>query len=303
MSLFYMYSKDLKQKAIYLYNILKSFRYVGKLLNIGKSTIHRWVNNIHSIAKNNNIDIVNISTFIKKLITNNKFVTIKHIKHKIKLKFKIVLSLSFVYNLITKTLKYSYKKVNNKFYNKSLRILRQKQRAFLKTITTIDINKIVCIDETYFHSNNSKNYGWSKIGQRIIHYKKTNPIKYSVLMSITNKRIINYKIYSSNVNTNIFYEYMINLNNLFKNHYFLMDNVSFHKSKIIKNIFNNSTNSLLFIPPYSPQFNPIEEAFSQLKRNISYISKCNIKKKIARSIKIIKRTHLNNYFNHSFIHV
>ena len=49
-----MYSKDLKQKAIYLYNILKSFRYVGKLLNIGKSTIHRWVNNIHSIAKNNN---------------------------------------------------------------------------------------------------------------------------------------------------------------------------------------------------------------------------------------------------------
>ena len=209
--------------------------------------------------------------------------------------------MSFIYNLITKTLKYSYKKVNNKFYNKSVRILKQKQNKFLKLITNIDINKIVCIDETYFHSNNSKNSGWSKIGHRIMHHKKTNPIKYSGLMNITNKQIINYKIYSSNINTNIFYEYMVHLNNIFKNHYFLMDNVSFHKSKIIKTIFNNSTNLLLFIPPYSPQFNPIEEVFSELKRNISYTSKCHIKKKISKSIQTIKQKHLRNYFKYSFI--
>lgn len=295
-----MYSNDLKKRAIYLYNMFKSFRYVEKLLNIGKSTIHRWVNNIHQYNEKNHIDIKNISIFIKKIINNNKFVTIKYIKRRIYLKFKIKLSVSYIYNYITKTLKYSYKKVNNKYYNKSVRILKQKQRQFLKNIKNININKIICIDETYFHSNNSKNYGWSKIGQRIIHYKKTNPIKYSVLMGISNKRIINYKIYSSNINTDLFYEYMVDLNNRFNDHYFLMDNVSFHKSKRIKNIFNNSTNSLLFIPPYSPQFNPIEEAFSQLKRNISYISKCNIKKKICKSIKTIKQKHLTNYFNHSF---
>ncbi len=301
MSTLYMYSKDLIQKAIYLYNTFNSFRYVEKLLHIGKSTIHRWVNNIHHYTKKNDFNIKHISIFIKKLINTNKFVTIKYIRRRIFLKFKISLSMSYIYNYITKTLKYSYKKVNNKFYNKSLRTLKQKQQVFLKNIKNIDINKIVCIDETYFHSNNSKNYGWSKIGQRIIHYKKTNPIKYSILMSITNKYIINYEIYSSNINTKIFFEYMTKLNNLFKNHYFLMDNVSFHKSKFIKNIFNNSTNSLLFIPPYSPQFNPIEEAFSQLKRNISYTSNRDIKKKIEMSIKTIKHKHLNNYFNHSFL--
>lgn len=292
-----MYSYDLKQKAIRLYNIFNNFRYVGKLLNIGKSTIHRWVNNMHICTRKKhkiNIDIV--VGFIKTIIDNNKFITVKSIKNKIKHKFKFVLSLSFIYNLITKTLKYSYKKINNKLYNKSIHILKQKQKKFLKTIKNIDINKIVCIDETYFHSNNSKKYGWSQIGTRIVHYKKSNPIKYSVLMSITNKQIVNYEIHSCNINTNIFYNYMVCLNDIFKNHYFLMDNVSFHKSKIIKNIFNNSTNKLLFIPPYSPELNPIELAFSQLKRNISYINKFN-KPSIIQSIKTIKRSHLYNYYN------
>ena len=85
-----------------------------------------------------------------------------------------------------------------------------------------------------------------------------------------------------------------------KNKYFLMDNVSFHKSKIIKDLFKNSTNKLLFIPPYSPHFNPIEESFAQLKRNIHNVTKRNIFSKIKRSIKYIKKKHLQNYFKHSF---
>ena len=301
-----MYSEDLKIKAINLYKTFNSFRYVGLLLSIGKSTIHRWVNNIKSDTKVNkkvNNEINDIIKLIKKLLIKNKFITIKVIKHKIDLKFKKKLSISFIYNIITKTLKYSYKKINNKLYNKSIKLLKKKQKIFLKTIKNINLNKIICIDETYLHSNNSKKYGWSKIGSRIFHYKKTNPTKYSILMSISNKKIINYEIYSHNINTNIFYIYMLNLNNIFNNCYFLMDNVSFHKSKIIKNIFNNSTNKLLFIPPYSPQFNPIEEVFSQLKRNIKYISKCSVVKKIKRSTKTIKQKHLKNYYNHSFLTV
>ena len=44
-----------------------------------------------------------------------------------------------------------------------------------------------------------------------------------------------------------------------------MDNSVIHKSKIIKNIIENSNNQLLYSVPYHPETNAIEEFFSQLK--------------------------------------
>jgi len=171
----------------------------------------------------------------------------------------------------------------------------------MKTITNIDIKKIICIDETYIHSNFCVNYGWSKIGEPIIHYNKSNPIKYSIIMGISINKVVSYKVFNKNINSNIFYDFMTHLNNLYHNHYFLMDNVRFHKSKIISDLFINSTNKILYIPPYSPQYNPIEEVFSFMKRHIKNLSNKNIIKKLNNSIKQIKKTHLLNYYNHSFI--
>lgn len=93
---------------------------------------------------------------------------------------------------------------------------------------------------------------------------------------------------------------MRKLNDQFINHYFLMDNVSFHKTKIVTDIFLLSTNKLLYIPPYSPQFNPIEETFSQFKRNLNHFKKYTIIHKIIKSINLISSTNLLNYYNHSF---
>jgi len=78
-----------------------------------------------------------------------------------------------------------------------------------------------------------------------------------------------------------------------------MDNVSFHKSREITRIFCNSTNKLLFIPPYSPQFNPIELVFSQMKQNFNINTK-DIHKNIKNSLSKINAIHLMNYYNNCF---
>ena len=79
-----------------------------------------------------------------------------------------------------------------------------------------------------------------------------------------------------------------------------MDNVSFHHSKIIKNIFANSSNQLLFIPPYSPDFNPIEMVFSQFKSNIKYLNNDDFAHMISESFSIISSINLNNFYKYSF---
>ena len=44
-----------------------------------------------------------------------------------------------------------------------------------------------------------------------------------------------------------------------------MDNLGSHKSAGVRNAIEEAGATLLYLPPYSPDFNPIEKAFSKLK--------------------------------------
>jgi transposase len=45
----------------------------------------------------------------------------------------------------------------------------------------------------------------------------------------------------------------------------VLDNLGAHKSERVKELIKGQGCQLLFLPPYSPDFNPIEEAFSKIK--------------------------------------
>ncbi len=45
----------------------------------------------------------------------------------------------------------------------------------------------------------------------------------------------------------------------------IMDNLSSHKGPRVREMIHASGAQLLYLPPYSPDFNPIEKAFSKLK--------------------------------------
>ena len=48
----------------------------------------------------------------------------------------------------------------------------------------------------------------------------------------------------------------------------VMDNLSVHKSERVRDLIEGAGAQLLYLPPYSPEFNPIEEAFSKIKNLI-----------------------------------
>jgi len=47
-----------------------------------------------------------------------------------------------------------------------------------------------------------------------------------------------------------------------------MDNASWHKTEAVTNYINDNNITLLFLPPYSPEFNPIERVWSFIKSKI-----------------------------------
>ena len=82
-----------------------------------------------------------------------------------------------------------------------------------------------------------------------------------------------------------------------------LDNVAFHKSYRIREVIENSGNHVLFIPPYSPDFNPIEEVFSKLKFYIRrHVHPFNLKQNIEQLISTFcnETMDFNNYYEHAF---
>src|SRR5688500_10189727 len=45
----------------------------------------------------------------------------------------------------------------------------------------------------------------------------------------------------------------------------VMDNLSAHKGERVRELIESKGCELIYLPPYSPDFNPIEEAFAKLK--------------------------------------
>ena len=80
----------------------------------------------------------------------------------------------------------------------------------------------------------------------------------------------------------------------------VMDNLPAHKLAGVRTAIENAGAKLLYLPPYSPDFNPIEMAFSKLK---SFLKKAAARTKddlwhaIAHGIDTFTSTECANYFS------
>ena len=59
------------------------------------------------------------------------------------------------------------------------------------------------------------------------------------------------------------------LKKLPKEHVIIMDNAAFHKKEVLYQIAKRYSQRLIFLPPYSPEYNPIEHTWSALKRKVA----------------------------------
>jgi putative transposase len=58
--------------------------------------------------------------------------------------------------------------------------------------------------------------------------------------------------------------------NIGETHVVVMDNASFHKGRRTRKLIEKTGAILLFLPPYSPDLNPIEHDFAALKKRREY---------------------------------
>jgi len=79
----------------------------------------------------------------------------------------------------------------------------------------------------------------------------------------------------------------------------VMDNLSSHKGPAVRAMIEAAGASLLYLPPYSPDFNPIEQAFSKLKAHLRKAAERTVTglwNAIGRLIDCFKPDECTNFF-------
>jgi transposase len=277
-----------------------SIREVSTIFNIPKSTIQRWIHDSSIILKRKKrpIRFPSILPFIKKYITDNPFTSLLKLRTAIVTSLKISVSLSTLSKYL-RSLKITYKRASHKLCSDPVKLSNQR-KAFISKRKYISDSRIICIDETYFYSNQIPIYGWSPPNINPSVRTKSNRIKYSVIMAITKNGILGYEIHKTNIRTDTFTSFIRNkVLPLSQNKYILMDNVTFHKGNELINMITANNTKTLFIPPYSPEFNPIEYVFSPIKHNFRQSLECSKNETyIASIIDSYKNTKFNKIYKH-----
>jgi len=84
----------------------------------------------------------------------------------------------------------------------------------------------------------------------------------------------------------------------------VMDNVKFHRSKIIRELFEQPpvyNYEVRFMPPYSPFLDPVESVFSQLKSKVKAnrpFTDEELLQSIQDATKTVTAQHCRNYYAH-----
>lgn len=160
-----------------------------------------------------------------------------------------------------------------------------KYNIFLEIIKDISPEYLVFIDECCVRTNHSPLYGWAESFLRCIGYAPGSWKAMTVIgaVRLTEKCAPLSVTYEKPVTREVFREFMEVdlLPRLKRGDVVIMDNASIHKFSFDMKKFKRRGIRILYLPPYSPELNPIEKMWSKMKSLLRKIG--------ARTIETLQR--------------
>jgi len=133
---------------------------------------------------------------------------------------------------------------------------------------SIDVRRLVFIDETWIKTNMVPLRGWAPRGRRLRalvpfgHWKTL-----TFVAALRCDRIAAPFVLDGPINGVAFQRYIADVlvPTLTPGDIVVLDNLGSHKAKAVRDVIRAAGAKLLFLPPYSPDLNPIEQVFAKLK--------------------------------------
>lgn len=157
--------------------------------------------------------------------------------------------------------------------------MKQKRDDWKAKQPTLDSKAFIFIDETWASTNMTRSHGRCPQGQRLVmdvphgHWKTT-----TFVVGLRSSGLIAPTVVDGSMTGDVFVAYVEQqlVPTLRPGDVVVMDNLSSHKRSEVRTAIESAGAELRFLPPYSPDLNPIEKAFSKLKAKLRSAQKRTI---------------------------
>lgn len=143
-----------------------------------------------------------------------------------------------------------------------------KRQEFLAAQPLLDVNRLIFIDESGYRLGSPPRYGWAPRGQ-------DSPGKsvqgqwetMTMIGALALEGFRGFMTVDAGTSVEVFSAFVEHelLPGLRTGDIVVMDNLSAHRDSSVLDAIRGSGAEVLFLPPYSPEFNPIEKAWAKIK--------------------------------------
>ncbi|MDB5382939.1 MAG: family transposase [Rhodospirillales bacterium] len=182
---------------------------------------------------------------------------------------------------------------------------RWRQRQGRQRQGRLDPARLVFIDETWAKTNMVRTHGRCAVGHRLVdrtahgHWKTL-----TFVAALRADRITAPALFDGPINARSFLAYVQQAlaKALKPGDLVIMDNLGSHKGQAVRRAIRKAGAKLCFLPPYSPDLNPIEQVFSKLKNTLRTAAKttvAGVTEAIAATLDAFTPAECANYLQHA----
>lgn len=146
--------------------------------------------------------------------------------------------------------------------------MAKKRKDWNGLISGYKSSDLVFLDESGCNTDMTRRYAYAFGGHRAVDSAPLcKPKNTTILSSIQTDGSCHYTTFSGGTTVARFKEYLENdlIPYLSKTSVLVMDNMKSHHAKAVKELLDKSGVHYLYLPPYSPDLNPIEKLWSKVK--------------------------------------
>lgn len=181
------------------------------------------------------------------------------------------------------------------------------RQAWCAKVAQVAPGRLVFLDESGAKTNMTRLYARSKKGERAVDYTPHGHWNTTTLVAaLTTQGAIAPMVLDGPMDRLAFEAYLkqVLIPELGPDSIVVMDNLSAHKSTAITQMILAAGATLWYLPPYSPDFNPIELMWSKVKASLrrakarTHDALCDA---IAEALSNVTPEESKNFFFHSFV--
>jgi len=171
-------------------------------------------------------------------------------------------------------------------------------------VRQVQLQDLVFLDEMGLLLGLMRTHGRAAPGQRVYDFKPFyRGTKVSVIGAMSYSEVLAVMSIEGSVDAATFEVYVSEclVPQLWPGAVVVMDNLPAHKVDLISSLIEAVGARVLYLSPYSPEFNPIEHWWSQLKAFLKQFSPTTVKMVdtlIATAMDLVDPLHLRNWFTH-----